>query len=87
MWTLPALDGADPAERLTKIRCAHAQIDSDRENLFNRWLTYAMTLALPDIYSTPKQLLLLREPQTSASVQAAVQAEWTRRGFEEATAK
>lgn len=46
-------------------------------------LAYAMTLALPESFTTLKQTLWLREPLTSSAVQAAVQAEWTRRSSEE----
>ncbi len=42
-------------------------------------LTYAMTLALPESYTTVKQNLWLRSPLTSAEVVGGVQAEWARR--------
>lgn len=68
---------------MAEIRSAHAQINSSGENLSDRMLAYAMTLALPESFVTIKPTLWLREPLTSSAVQAAVQAEWTRRSTEE----
>lgn len=68
---------------MAEIRSAHAQINSSGENLSDRMLAYAMTLALPESFVTIKQTLWLQEPLTSSAVQAAVQAEWTRRLTEE----
>jgi len=42
-------------------------------------LAYAMTLALPESYTTVKQNLWLRSPFTSAEIVGVVQAEWARR--------
>lgn len=83
MWTSPVMEGEDPTKRMAEIRSAHAQINSSGENLSDRMLAYAMTLALPESFITIKQTLWLREPLTSSAVQAAVQAEWTRRSTEE----
>ncbi|OWZ26661.1 hypothetical protein C356_06869, partial [Cryptococcus neoformans c45] len=83
MWTSPVMEGEDPTKRMAEIRSAHAQINSSGENLSDRMLAYAMTLALPESFTTLKQTLWLREPLTSSAVQAAVQAEWTRRSSEE----
>ena len=64
---------------LSRIRSAHAQIiASGEENLSDRTLAYAMTLALPESYTT-KQNLWLRSPSTSAEVVGGVQAERARR--------
>nr|XP_019014832.1 uncharacterized protein I206_00919 [Kwoniella pini CBS 10737]OCF53613.1 hypothetical protein I206_00919 [Kwoniella pini CBS 10737] len=70
MWTLPASGGENPTKRFAQFRSAHAQINSGGESLSDRMLAYAMTLALPDSCSTLKPTLWLREPLTSASVQA-----------------
>lgn len=83
MWLSPVIEGEDPNKRMAEIRSAHAQINSSGENLSDRMLAYAMTLALPESFTTVKQTLWLREPLTSSAVQAAVQAEWTRRSSEE----
>ena len=81
MWTVPIVEGTDPNKRLAEIRSAHAQINSSgTENLSDGMLAYAMTLALPESYDTLKQTLWLRDNLKSADVQAAVNAEWTRRG-------
>lgn len=77
------MEGEDPTKRMAEIRSAHAQINSSGENLSDRMLAYAMTLALPESFITIKQTLWLKEPLTSSAVQAAVQAEWTRRSTEE----
>lgn len=70
---------------MAEIRSAHAQINSSGENLSDGMLVYAhaMTLALPESFTTIKQTLWLQEPLTSSAVQAAVQAEWTMRSTEE----
>lgn len=83
MWTSPVMEGEDPTKRMTEIRSAHAQINNSGENLPDCMLAYAMTLALPESFITIKQTLWLKEPLTSSAVQAAVQAEWTRRSTEE----
>ena len=83
MWISPVIEGEDPNKHMAEIRSAHAQINSSGENLSDRMLAYAMTLALPESFTTVKQTLWLREPLTSSAVQAAVQAEWTRRSSEE----
>lgn len=77
------MEGEDPTKRMAEIRSAHAQINSSCENLSDHMLAYAMTLALPESFITIKQTLWLKEPLTSSAVQAAVQAEWTRRSTEE----
>ncbi len=73
-------EGDDPMPHLSRIRSAHAQINaSGEENLSDRMLAYAMTLALPESYTTVKQNLWLRSPLTSVEVVGGVQAEWARR--------
>ncbi|QPK66925.1 hypothetical protein CNBG_10108 [Cryptococcus deuterogattii R265] len=84
MWTSPVMEGEDPIKRMAEIRSAHAEINSCGENLSDRMLAYAMTLALPESFTTIQQTLWLQEPLTSSAVQAAVQADWTRRLTKEA---
>lgn len=83
MWATPVIEGEDPNKHMAEIRSAHTQINSGGENLSDQMLAYAMTLALPESFVTIKQTLWLKEPLTSSAVQAAVQAEWTRRTTEE----
>jgi hypothetical protein len=63
---------------LSKLQSAHAQLNSGGENLSNKMLAYAMTIALPESWSTQKQSLRLQEPLSSESVASAVRAEWQR---------
>ena len=87
MWTIPISEGDDPSKRVAEIQSAHAQINaSGAENLSDRMLAYAMTLALPKSFETLKETLWLREDVTSAAVKAGIQAEWTRRGSHSSSA-
>jgi len=63
---------------MARIRSAHAQINGGGENLSDKMLAFAMTMALPESFATLKQTMWLREPITSAAVAGAVQAEWSR---------
>ncbi|RXK34738.1 hypothetical protein M231_08006 [Tremella mesenterica] len=76
------LEGEDPMPALAAQRSAHAQLNSAGENLSDKMLAYAMTLALPESFTTLKQTLWLRESLSSSEVQAGVQAEWSRRKTE-----
>jgi uncharacterized protein (DUF1697 family) len=75
-------EGEDPMPHLSKLQSAHAQLNTGRENLSDKMLTYAMTIALPESWSTQKQSLWLQEPLKSESVASAVRAEWRRRILE-----
>ena len=87
MWTTPIQESEDPMPRLASIRSAHAQINAssglvssdNSSTLSDEMLAFAMTMALPASYSTLQQTLWLRAPLTSAEVQNAVQAEFSRR--------
>lgn len=79
MWATPLAEGEDPAKVMGDIRSAHAQINCCGETLSDEALAYAMTLALPESFTTVKQTLWLQTPLTSAAVQSAVQSEWSRR--------
>ena len=79
MWTVPIGESEDPLPHLARIRSAHAQINSGGENLSDRMLAYAMTLALPESFNTIKQSLWMNDPLSSAQVTGAIQSEWTRR--------
>jgi hypothetical protein len=79
MWTTPINEGEDPTPHMARIRSAHAQINGGGENLSDKMLAFAMTMALPESFATLKQTMWLREPITSAAVAGAVQAEWSRR--------
>ena len=75
-------EGEDPMPHLSKLQSAHAQLNTGGENLSDRMLAYAMTIALPESWSTQKQSLWLQEPLKSESVASAVRAEWQRRILE-----
>jgi hypothetical protein len=75
-------EGEDPMPHLSKLQSAHAQLNSGGENLSDKMLAYAMTIALPESWSTQKQSLWLQEPLKSESVASAVRAEWQRRILE-----
>ena len=79
MWTTPINEGEDPTPHMARIRSAHAQINGGGENLSDKMLAFAMTMALPESFATLKQTMWLREPISSAAVAGAVQAEWSRR--------
>ena len=79
MWTTPINEAEDPTPHMARIRSAHAQINGGGENLSDKMLAFAMTMALPESFATLKQTMWLREPITSAAVAGAVQAEWSRR--------
>jgi hypothetical protein len=53
--TIP--EGEDPMAHLSKLQSAHAQLNSGGENLSDKMLAYAMTIALPESWSTQKQSL------------------------------
>ena len=78
MWTTPINKAEDPTPHMARIRSAHAQINGGGENLSDKMLAFAMTMALPESFATLKQTMWLREPITSAAVAGAVQAEWSR---------
>jgi hypothetical protein len=78
--TIP--EGEDPTPHLSKLQSAHAQLNTGGENLSDKMLAYAMTIALPESWSTQKQSLWLQEPLKSESVASAVRAEWQRRVLE-----
>jgi len=61
-------EGEDPMPHLSKLQSAHAQLNTGGENLSDRMLAYAMTIALPESWSTQKQSLWLQEPLKSESV-------------------
>nr|ODN78159.1 hypothetical protein L203_06239 [Cryptococcus depauperatus CBS 7841] len=82
MWAPLVIEGEDPNRRMAEIRVAHAQINAGGEKLSDRMLAHAMLLALPSSYTTVKQILYLEESFTSTVVEAAIQAEWTRRTAE-----
>ena len=86
MWTTPIQEGEDPNPHMARIRSAHAQINGGGENLSDKMLAFAMTMALPETFATLKQTMWLREPITSAAVAGAVQAEWSRRQTDNGTA-
>jgi hypothetical protein len=67
-----------------RIQCqsAHAQLYSGGEQLSDKMLAYAVTIALPESWSTQKQSLWLQEPLKSESVASADRAEWQRRILE-----
>jgi hypothetical protein len=67
---------------LSKLQSAHAQLNTGGENLSDRMLAYAMTITLPESWSTQKQSLWLQEPLKSESVASAVRAEWQWRVLE-----
>jgi hypothetical protein len=69
----------DPMMHLSKLQSAHAQLNSGGENLSDKMLAYAMTIALPESWSTHRQSLWLQEPLKSESVASAVRAGWQRR--------
>lgn len=79
MWTTPINEGEDPTPHMARIRSAHAQINGGGENLSDKMLAFAMTMALPESFATLKQTMWLREAINSAAVAGAVQAEWSRR--------
>jgi transposase InsO family protein len=72
-------EGEDPMPHLSKLPLAHAQLNSGGENLSDKMLAYAMTIALPESWSTQKQSLWLQESLNPESVASAVRAEWQRR--------
>jgi hypothetical protein len=76
------LEGEDAMPVLSKLQSAHAQLNSGGENLSDKMLGYAMTIALPESWSTQKQSLWLQEPLKPESVASAVRAEWQRRILE-----
>jgi hypothetical protein len=78
--TIP--EGEDPMPHLSKLQSAHSQLNSGGENLSDKMLAYAMTIALPESWSTQKQSLWLHEPLKSDLVASAVHAEWQRRVLE-----
>jgi len=73
IWASPISEGEDPIAHLARIRSAHAQINAGGENLSDRMLGYAMTMALPESFAIIKQNLWLRELLRS-DVAGAVQA-------------
>jgi hypothetical protein len=75
--TIP--EGKDSMVHLSKLQSAHSQLNSGGENLSDKMLAYAMTIALPESWSTQKQSLWLHKPLKSKSVASAVRAEWQRR--------
>jgi hypothetical protein len=78
--TIP--EGANPMRHLSKLQSAHSQLNSGGENLSDKMLAYAMTIALPESWSTQKESLWLQEPLQSKSVASAVRAEWQRHVLE-----
>ena len=71
IWATPIIEGEDPIAHLARIRSAHAQINTGGENLSDRMLGYAMTVALKESFAIIKQNLWLREPLRSADVAGA----------------
>jgi transposase InsO family protein len=86
IWTTKVADIEDPAPILSKIQSAHAQLNNGGENLSDRMLAFAMTMALPESYSTLQQTMWMQEDLNSATVAGAVQAEWARRQANNSTA-
>nr|ODN94921.1 hypothetical protein L204_04261 [Cryptococcus depauperatus CBS 7855] len=82
MWAPLVTEGEDPNRRMAEIRVAHAQINASGEKVSDSVLAHAMLLALPSSYTTVKHILYLEESFTSTVVEAAIQAEWTRRTAE-----
>ena len=74
IWASPISEGEDPIAHLARIRSAHAQINTGGENLSDRMLGYAMTVALKESFAIIKQNLWLRALLRSANVAGAVQA-------------
>jgi len=78
IWTTRIGEQDDPAPTLSKIQSAHAQLNNGGENLSDRMLAFAMTMALPESYSTLQQTMWMQEHLDSSTVAGAVQAEWAR---------
>ncbi len=55
IWASPISEGEDPIAHLARIRSAHAQINTGGENLSDRMLGYAMTVALKESFAIIKQ--------------------------------
>nr|ODN88879.1 hypothetical protein L204_06317 [Cryptococcus depauperatus CBS 7855] len=73
--------GDDSTKRTAEIQSAYAQIISTGKPFTNdNMVAYAMTLDLPESYNTLNQTLWLKENLSASELQAAVQAEWERRG-------
>lgn len=80
-------EGENPSDVLARLLSAHAQLASGDEKISDSVLSYAMTLALPESWSTQKQNLWMESPLTSEKVMAAVRGEWDRRRTNGGTAQ
>lgn len=78
-------EGENPSDVLARLLSAHAQLASSDEKSSDSVLSYAMTLALPESWSTVKQSLWMESPLTSEKVMAAVRGEWDRRQMDGGT--
>jgi hypothetical protein len=86
VWTTRAAEGEDPASALASIQSAHAQINNGGMQLPDELLAYAMTMALPESFSTLQQTLWTHNDLASSTVANSVQAEWARRNASNTTA-
>jgi hypothetical protein len=71
---------------LASIQSAHAQINNGGLQLPDELLAYAITMALPESFSTLQQTLWTHNDLTSSTVANSVQAEWARRNASNTTA-
>ncbi len=62
LWASPISEGEDPTRIWLAIRSVHSQNNAGGENLSDRMLGYAMTMALPESFATIQQNLWLHEP-------------------------
>lgn len=72
-------DGQNPLEVISRFQSAHSQLVVGGESISDSLLAYAMTLALPDSWTTQKQALWMEQHLSSEKVASAIRAEWQRR--------
>jgi hypothetical protein len=80
-------EGENPSDVLARLLSSHVQLASGDEKISDSVLSYAMTSALPESWSTQKQNLCMEFPLTSEKVMAAVRGEWDRRRTDGGTAQ
>ena len=72
-------EGQNPSEVLSRLQSAHSQLVFGGETISDSLLAYAMTLALPESWTTQKQTLWMDSNLSSQKVASAIRAEWQRR--------
>jgi len=61
-------DGQNPLEVISCLQSAHSQLVVGGESISNSLLAYAMTLALPNSWTTQKQALWMEQPLSSETL-------------------